>query len=57
MEKLEENIRSFHEDRYADAVRKHFRELGSCESGKASFFAARRIGYETGLEKKKYDDQ
>jgi CDP-glycerol glycerophosphotransferase len=57
MEQLEESIRSFHEDRYADAVRKHFRELGSCESGKASFFAARRIGYETGLEKKKYDDQ
>ena len=57
MEKLEENIRLFDEERYSAAVKKHLAGLGSCESGKAAYFAARRIGYETGLEKEKYDDQ
>lgn len=57
MEELEENIRSLDENSYAEGLKRHLDQLGSYETGKAAYFAARRIAYETGLEEMPYDDQ
>ncbi len=53
MDELTDRIADFDEERYAEDVRRHLRELGSCETGRAAYWAARRIGYETGLENEK----
>ncbi len=55
-EELTQNIKDFDEHQYRNDIDSHFRALGSCESGKAAYFTARRIGYELGLEEN-YDDQ
>ena len=46
---LAENVRSFREAEYAEALRNHHEALGSFETGRASFEAARRIMAECGL--------
>ncbi len=56
MEELEENILRFDEEKYARDVKEHLEALGSCETGRASEYAARRIARELGLEEKN-DDQ
>ena len=53
---LEKNIRCFDEASYALAVKKHLEALGSCETGRAAHFAAKRIAQEMGLEDA-HDDQ
>jgi len=55
-EELCRNIENFDENKYISDCKRHLLELGSCESGRAAYFAARRIGYETGLEDRIYDD-
>ena len=54
--RLLNNITAFSEKEYELALSRHLNDLGSCESGRAAYFAARRIGFELGLEKKD-DDQ
>ena len=49
-EELEKNILSFDEAAYEKAVQRHHEALGSCESGRASLAAARRILKECGLD-------
>lgn len=51
--RLEENILTFDEKKYAAAVKGHLEELGCCETGRAAYFAAKRIGQEMGLEDEK----
>ncbi|MBO7385449.1 MAG: CDP-glycerol glycerophosphotransferase family protein [Clostridia bacterium] len=53
---LENNILSFDEEQYAAALKRHLEALGSCETGRAASFAARRIAQEMGLEDA-HDDQ
>ena len=42
-EELERNVASFDEAAYRAAVKKHHEALGSCETGRASYLAAKRI--------------
>ena len=50
-DELEQTILRFDEDAYREAVRRHHRELGSCETGHAARDAAARIYFEcTGKE-------
>ena len=52
-DELEQTILRFDEDAYREAVRRHHRELGSCETGHAARDAAARIYFEcTGKEPK-----
>ena len=53
MDEMTNNILNFDEDKYAKAVKKHLSELGCCESGRAAYLSARRIGLVTGVEKEK----
>ena len=48
-DELVSNIERFDEGAYAEKVKKHLEDLGNCESGRASYFAAQRIMKETGL--------
>lgn len=49
-EELEKNILEFDENAYKAACGEHLKSLGSTESGRASYYAAKRIGFEMGLE-------
>ena len=52
-DELEQTILRFDEDAYRKAIRRHHRELGSCETGHAARDAAARIYFEcTGKEPK-----
>ena len=49
-DELIKNIAVFDEEKYAKDVKKHLEELGSCETGRAAEFAAKRIGKEMGID-------
>lgn len=57
MTELENRVIGFDEKDYSVQVKKHLSDLGCRETGKAAYYAARRIGYEIGLEDRIYDDQ
>jgi CDP-glycerol glycerophosphotransferase len=50
MDGLVKNIENFDEEKYRRDAQRHLSELGSCETGEASRFAAERIAREMGLE-------
>ncbi|MBR4236525.1 MAG: CDP-glycerol glycerophosphotransferase family protein [Clostridia bacterium] len=50
MQELKENISAFNEEKYAEKLKKHYTELGSFETGRAAYFAAKRIGKECGID-------